>query len=113
MPDSAFQPGLMRSVVVFERDISTPSPTSGAKRPWVAEEVAECRARVRPLRGEEFVVKDRVVTAKMYELTIHYREDLDEQMRARLADGRYLYIRHIPQVEPGQRYLDIRAEETQ
>ena len=116
MPERGFSYGDMRSIVVFERDDSPKSTTTGASRPWtVPTEVLSCRARVRPAQygAREVVIDNRVVTLKTYDVTIHWTDVVTDQMRIRLQDGRYLLIRQVPIVESGQRFLDIRAEQVQ
>jgi len=106
----------MTDPLVFERDASEKSPTTGAAKPWTTPAtVLSCLGHIREADSSrnEVVINNRTVTLKMYRITVHYTTLLNEQMRVRLTDGRYLYLRSVPQINARQRFLEIRAEEVQ
>lgn len=118
MLEPGFSLGDMTDPLIFERDVSEKSATTGAPKPWTTPStVLSCLGRVREVEGgrsSEVVINNRTVTLKMYDIVIHYTTLLTEQMRVKLADGRYLFLRRgAKPVSTRQRFLEIRAEEVQ
>jgi len=100
--------GDLRHRVTFQKKTKLPDGHHGHTSSW--EEVVTVWAKVDPVSGREYYYSHQLKNALSHKITIRYRDDITEELRA-VFEERIMKIESLINLEEKERFMVLRCIE--
>lgn len=101
-------PGALKNRITFQRQTKTADGAGGGSIVW--SDIAETRAFIKPMSGNERLQSMRLETNVTHRIFIRYRTDIRTDDRISYK-GRTMQIRALINIEEQNKWIEIYADE--